>query len=305
MSQVDGWRDGAVAALAGAQRTIVGHEQLVALGCGRHVIAHWVTRGRLRVVFHGVYSVVRGELPPLAREQAALLACGRHAFLSHHTAAAVWGLRRALPGEVEVSVVGRYCASRQGIRVHRIQEIDRREIRHHEGLWVSTPARAVLEIAETRSPGEVAAAIDDGLAGRVLRRGEVDDVLARHRGRRGAGRLAAVLAGGGGRVISRSEAERVFRRVIREAGLPQPEVNQPFRRWELDFLWRKERLVVEIDGHQFHSGPASFNNDHEKDLAVRDAGLDLMRFTRDHVVKRSAMVLARVAGELARRAVRE
>jgi very-short-patch-repair endonuclease len=305
MTQVDGWRDARVAALAGGQRTIVSHEQLIGLGFSPRTIAHWVNRGRLTPVFHGVYSVISGELPPLALEQAALLVCGERVFLSHHSAAFLWGLRTAHPVEVEVSVVGRRCDPRKGIRVHQIQEIDRSEIRRHAGLWVSTPARAVLEIAETRSPGEVAAAINEGLAGRVLKRGEVDEVLARHRGRRGAGRLAAVIAGGAGATISRSKAERRFRRLIRDAGLPQPEVNQPFGRWELDFIWREERLVVEIDGYQFHSGPASFNNDHEKDLAVRDAGLDLLRFTSDHVVMRSAMVLARVAGALARRAARE
>ena len=295
-------RDGRVAGLCGAQRTIVSHAQLVAAGCKPHVIARWVRVGRLQVVFHGVYSVVQGELPPLAREQAALLACGERAFLTHHTAAAVWGLRRWLPLEVEVSVVGRECSSRKGIRVHRIKAIDERELRRHEGLWVSSPARAILEISATLPLGEIARAIDAGLAERVLTRLELDAVLARHRGRRGAGRLAEVLAGGGGTTITRSEAERRFQRLIRDAGLPMPDVNQPLGRWELDFMWRKERLVVEIDGYRFHSGPASFHRDHEKDLAVRAADLDLLRFTRDHVVKQPSMVVATVAGELARRA---
>jgi very-short-patch-repair endonuclease len=295
--------DEAVAALAGTQRTIVTHQQLITLGCGHRRVAHWVNRGRLQVVFHGVYSLVRGELPPLAREQAALLACGEHAFLSHHTAASIWALRKWHPVEVEVSVVGRYRASSKGIRVHRIREVDRREIRRHEGLWMSSPARAVLEIAATRSTGEVAATIDQGLASRILNRRELDDVLERHRGRRGAGRLAAVLAGGGGKTISRSRAERAFLKLIRDARLPEPEVNQPFGRWELDFVWPEHRLVVEIDGYGFHSGPRAFYNDHEKDLALADARLDVRRFTRDHVVEQSAVVLARVAGELARRGV--
>jgi very-short-patch-repair endonuclease len=294
-------RDDAVAALAGGQRTIVTHGQLIALGCGQRRVAHWVNRGRLQVVFHGVYSVVRDELPLLAREQAALLACGERAFLSHHTAAFIWGLRKWRPTDVEVSVVGRYRASSKGIRVHRIQRIDRRELRHHEGLWLSSPERAVLEIAATLSPGEVADAIDDGIGGRVLDRRKLTDLLARHRGRRGAGRLAAVLAGGSGTTITRSRAERAFLKLIRDARLPEPAVNQPFGRWELDFFWPDHRLVVEIDGYGFHSGPGAFHRDHEKDLALADARLDVRRFTRDHVVKQQPAVLARVAAELARR----
>lgn len=123
--------DAAIAALAGRQRTIVAHYQLMSIDCGRRTIAHWVNRHRLHVVFQGVYSVVSGELPPLAREQAALLACRERAFLSHHTAAAIWGLQRAFPDEVEVSVVGRRSDSREGMRVHQIQKIDRRELRRY------------------------------------------------------------------------------------------------------------------------------------------------------------------------------
>jgi very-short-patch-repair endonuclease len=294
-------RDEAVAGLAGAQRTIVTREQLIALGCARGTVAHWVERGRLQAVFHGVYSIVRDELPPLAREQAALLACGERAFLSHQTAAFIWGLRKWRPTDVEVSVVGRYRASSKGIRVHRIQGIDRRELRHHEGLWTSSPERAVLEIAATLSPREVADAIDDGIGGRVLDRRKLTDLLARHRGRRGAGRLAAVLAGGSGTTITRSRAERAFLKLIRDARLPEPAVNQPFGRWELDFVWPEHGLVVEFDGYGFHSGPGAFHRDHEKDLALADARLDVRRFTRDHVVNEQPAVLARVAAELARR----
>src|SRR3984885_12770768 len=161
-------RDVAIAELAGGQRTIVAHEQLVILGCSHRAIAHWVSRGRFRSVFHGVYSVIRGDLPPLAREQAALLALGEHAFLSHRTAAAIWGLVRALPRQVELSVVGRHCRSRKGIHVHRIKAIDLTEVQQQEGLWVSAPARAVLELAATAPAKDVANAIDEGLAhGRV------------------------------------------------------------------------------------------------------------------------------------------
>ncbi|MGH2884075.1 MAG: type IV toxin-antitoxin system AbiEi family antitoxin domain-containing protein, partial [Solirubrobacteraceae bacterium] len=75
-------RDGAVARIAGGRRTLVTPEQLAESGVSRRVIAHWVNRGRLRIVFRGVYSVVDGELPALALEQAALIACGEGAFLS-------------------------------------------------------------------------------------------------------------------------------------------------------------------------------------------------------------------------------
>jgi hypothetical protein len=154
-------RDRTIARIAGAQRTIISGEQLLACGLGSDAITYRSSTGRLTVVFRGVFSVVDGELPTLAREQAALLACGKGAFLSHNTAAFVWGVRKTPPALIEVSVVGRDIRSRDGLRIHRIQAIDRREVRRHEGLWVSSPARAVLEVAAV-APAELPGVIDAG-----------------------------------------------------------------------------------------------------------------------------------------------
>ncbi len=293
--------DAQMAAIAGRHRTIVTHEQLLAIGCGRRTIARWVKSRRLHPVFHRVYSVVAGPLPTLAREEAALLVCGERAFLSHHTAAAIWGLQRMVPREVEVSLVGRRCDSRKGMRVHRIKEIDRREVRREQGLWVSSPARAVLEIAATAATKELTRAIDEGLARRLFTPQALDAVLARNRPCRGSARLTAILGDPTATAISRSEREKRLLRLIRDAGLPMPETNVPFGDFELDFFWPREGLVVEVDTETFHRGPGVFGRDREKNLAVRAAGLEMLRFTGEHILKRSWMVVATIAGELARR----
>ncbi len=69
--------DQAAGRVAASQRTMITHEQLVACGLGPRAIKWRLETGRLHVEFRGVYSFGCGELPPLAREQAALLACGR------------------------------------------------------------------------------------------------------------------------------------------------------------------------------------------------------------------------------------
>ncbi|MBV9606663.1 MAG: DUF559 domain-containing protein [Solirubrobacterales bacterium] len=292
--------DRVIGRIAASQRTIVGAEQAYARGVTRRAIEWRVLTGRMHLVFRGVYSFGCGILPPLAREQAALISCGEHTFLSNWTAAAIWGLGPKLPDPVEVSVVGRRCRPRDGIRVHEIKEIDRRELRRHKGLWVSSPARAVLEIAATGSTYELTRAIDQGLAGRLFTPRELSDVLARNRPCRGSARLAAILADPTSAAVSRSKPEKRLLRLIREAGLPTPETNVEFGRFELDFLWPRERLVVELDGYSFHRGPGAFGRDHDKDLAVRAAGLEMLRFTGEHVQKRAWMVIATIAGTLAR-----
>jgi very-short-patch-repair endonuclease len=279
---------------------LVTAEQLVACGLGRGAVAYRVRSGRLHVVFQGVYLVGCGELPPLARELAALLALGERSFLSHGSAALVWGMRKTPAAEVDVSVVGRNGWSREGMRVHRIGAIDRRELRRYEGLWVSSPARAVLEVAATGTRDELVDVIDAGLALRKLTPGDLKLVLARHRGRRGSARLGEVMADDTAMAISRSRAEKALLRLIRDAGLPLPDTNVPFGRFEADFVWREQKLIVELDSATYHSGPGVFQRDHEKDLTFRGAGFDVMRPTRAHVVYQGPRVLVLLAQALAR-----
>jgi hypothetical protein len=65
--------------IAAAQRTLLTPEQLGECGLSADAVRHRLRSGRLHVVFRGVYSMGCGVLPPLALEQAALLALGERA----------------------------------------------------------------------------------------------------------------------------------------------------------------------------------------------------------------------------------
>ncbi len=296
-----GWRDREIARITAKQRTLASAEQLHARGISKRAIEYRLIAERLQIVFRGVYTVSPGELPPLALEQAALLACGNQCFISHHSAAFVWGLRKTPPTQVEVSVVDRYCASRTGMRVHRIQSVDPSERQRHGGLWISSPARAVLEVAATATADQLADVVNEGHGLRLFTPRELEAVVRRNRGRRGAAKLAEVLGDEDAMTITRSRAEKAFLKLIRDARLPAPDVNQRLGRYSPDFMWRRERLIVELDSYRFHGGPDSFQNDREKDLVYRDAGFDVLRPTRNHVVHQPARVLVMVVRALARR----
>lgn len=292
--------DRAVGRIAARQRTLVRTEQLRACGVGPDAVTYRVKSGRFHLVFQSVYSVGSGVLPPLALELAALIACGEGSFLSHRSAAFVWGLRKTPPTEVEVSVVGRSCWRREGITVHRIKTVGSGEVRRYEDLWVSSPARAVLEVAAVGTRDELIGVIDAGLALRRFTARELKEVLERNRGRRGAARLADVVADDTAMAISRSRAEKAFLRLIRDARLPMPDTNVRFGRFEADFVWREQRLIVELDSATYHSGPGVFQRDHEKDLVFRGAGFDVLRPTCAHVVYEGPRVLVLVVQALAR-----
>jgi very-short-patch-repair endonuclease len=78
---------------------------------------------------------------------------------------------------------------------------------------------------------------------------------------------------------TRSDLERLFLRICREHGIPKPEVNVRLGPYEVDFLWRAERLVVEVDGYRYHSGRAAFGADRIRDRELQRHGFVVLRFT--------------------------
>ena len=66
--------------------------------------------------------------------QAAVLAVGEGALLSHFAAAAVWELCAARPGPIDVTVPGRNARNRPGIRVHRVTHLHPADITRRRDL---------------------------------------------------------------------------------------------------------------------------------------------------------------------------
>jgi very-short-patch-repair endonuclease len=83
--------------------------------------------------------------------------------------------------------------------------------------------------------------------------------------------------------LTRSELEDVFLTVLETHGLPRPEVNVDLRLGdrfiEADFLWREQRLIVEVDGHGTHGTRAAFERDRERDRILQAHGWRVVRIT--------------------------
>lgn len=103
--------------------------------------------------------------------------------------------------------------------------------------------------------------------------------------------------------MTRSEGEEAFLALIRRAGLPRPEVNARLGRWTVDFLWRDERVVVELDGHAYHSSRAARERDRRKDADLQQAGLLVIRISGRRLKHSPEEVLAQIVYALARRHV--
>jgi very-short-patch-repair endonuclease len=83
----------------------------------------------------------------------------------------------------------------------------------------------------------------------------------------------------GGAVMTRSKAERLMRRLTAAAGLPMPETNRVVLGHEVDFLWRSHRLILEMDGFEFHRHRHQFETDRRRDQVLTAAGYRVIRVT--------------------------
>jgi very-short-patch-repair endonuclease len=124
------------------------------------------------------------------------------------------------------------------------------------------------------------------------------DRVAGHRGR---GRLAKVLQRRDEPTLTRSEAEERLLALVRAARLPAPACNVRVRPYEVDFLWRAERLIVEVDGYAFHSTRAAFERDRRRDADLQARGFSVMRVTWRQLAHEPEAVVARLAQRLSSR----
>jgi very-short-patch-repair endonuclease len=67
---------------------------------------------------------------------------------------------------------------------------------------------------------------------------------------------------------------------------------------EVDFLWRRQRLVVETDGAAAHLTPTAFEEDRSRDAALQLAGFRVVRFTWRQIADDRRRVVEVVCGLL-------
>ena len=97
----------------------------------------------------------------------------------------------------------------------------------------------------------------------------------------------------------RSELEARLLALIGAAGLPSPLCNKRIRangrHLEVDFLWPRQRLVLEADGRAYHSQAASFEHDRRRDQALHLSGYRVIRVTAGQIAGEPEAILAAIA----------
>lgn len=274
-----------IAGVAGRQFNRISSRQLRELGLTKRSIAHEISVGRLVEVERGVFAVAPVlEHDDWGRWMGATLTAP-NTYLSHASAAACRGFW-SRPREFETVVRHGSGGPRRhgGVLAFHSIVLDG-DTAEYEGVPMTTVPRTLLDLAGQRSMTDraLARAVRDAVRLDLTNLWELGDVLGRHRGRRGCGRLGVVLQRYSGLPLrhARSGAEVRAMEILRDAGRrPLPLLNAKRAGIEADLSWTRDRLIVEIDGGPFHQDKGE---DARKEAAWRAAGWTVRRIDADAV----------------------
>jgi very-short-patch-repair endonuclease len=291
----------ALAELAERQFGVVSRRQLLGLGFSKSAIGRMSTAHRLRRVHRGVYAIGRRGLNGPGRCLAAALACGEGAVVSHASAAWLWGLRDSFPSPVELSVPA-HGHRRKGIWTHRVLAIDPGErALSDEVIPVTSLPRTLLDLAAITTVRRVESLLERAERRDLLDLDGIDAALRRHHRAPGAGRLREATEIYRDPSFSRARSERLFKALIKKAGLPHPALNTFVAGYEIDAYWEAENFAVEVDGWGTHRTRAAFERDPVRQEDLLLAGITCIRITARRIEREPDAVAARLARHLAER----
>jgi hypothetical protein len=228
-----------------------------------------------------VYCVGPRREDPVSRAAAAVLACGPDAVLSHASAASLWGLgvRWAFP--LEVTADGR--RERPGVLTHRCPSLKRRDITRQLGVPVTSPPRTILDIAPRLTGKQRTRLVNDARRDGFLHPDSFNDVLARNPYHPGT-KLLRPFAETPDHP-TRSPFEDDFLAFVTKYGLPRPEINAKVHGREVDAYFPQQRLIVELDGWEYHKNREAFESDRERDAENLRHGLRTVRITKERMTQ--------------------
>lgn len=267
-----------IASIAAGQHGRITTEQMLAAGLRTGEIKHRVGTKRLHREHRGVYCVGFADTSQIGLFMAAVLACGPRAVLSHRCAAILLGLLKGLaPRMVDVTVGGRSCRSRDGIRIHLPRHLTRADVTTVDGIPCTTAARTLVDLAAEASEHEREEAFDQARRLRLVPPRALEHQLELPRP--GVRAIRGLHQG----PDLRFRFERDFRRFLIAEHYPPARFNEciatPLGKPMVDVVWFEHRFALELDSRAYHDGSSAFETDRERDIALELAGFAVQRVT--------------------------
>ena len=229
--------------------------QALACGVSTGVVRARRVQGAWASPESGVYVAAAAPSSFLRVCWVAHLAAGPRSVVSHEAAAAIWRLSIENPRPVVTLPHGDHPRLRLAA-VRQSGDLRPPMVRRLGGLPVTSPARTLLDLGASVGVDALGRLVDEAITQRVTCLADLRSLAHQlsFRGRRGMGRVAAVLdERGPGGAPPASELERIFRQTLRAAGLSEGVrqvaiTGRQGRAHVVDVLYPVEMLIVELDG---------------------------------------------------------
>lgn len=250
-------------------------------------------------MYPGVYAVGAAPLSQRGRWFAALLTSRPGPLLSHTSAAALFGF--APEGPVpHVTIPRRSGRCVEGIALHRVRKLDPEDITRLEEFPVTTVARTLLDLAGILSRHRFEKVLDE-----TDRRGLLDllslrRTIDRNPGRRGLRVVEEILADYHSTPGAKEGMERSFQLLLRDEGLPEPQVNVLVHGLLVDCYWPQAKLVVELDSRAFHATWAAREEDLRRDAHLLRHGITTLRVSNRRMSRERHELVCDLWTQLAR-----
>lgn len=255
--------------------------------------------GSLERIWQGIYC--SGEPDDLLRLKGLDLSCGTKVAVCLGTAAAMHGFDTEEPRDLHVlDPPGCHLRSADGLVVHRR---DGAPLVLVDGRRATSPAWTAVEVARLLRRPRALATLDAALRSGTCSRPDLWRAAIEQAGRRGIVAVRNPIPLADPRAESPMESEA--RLAMIDGGLPTPELqyeivdgNGQLRR--LDFAWPDQRVAVEYDGEDWHSGAEAMRRDRRRQAALLDIDWVALAIIFEDVRYRPWEFVARIDAQLRR-----
>lgn len=283
--------------LADSQLGMLARGQLRERDLSSNLIDYWLSSGHLFKCLPGVYSFGRPADSVEALWMAGVLFGGSGALLAGASAAHAWGMSDR-SNRIEIVRSHGVTKAIQGRAPHQDSSFLMRrgsliaeDVAHVGPVPAMDPARTLIDLSGRATEKQLRRYFIKAGCANLLTPQCLLRIEKRSRGFKGRSQLLAlqrIWDPTRGRIRSVLEGE--FKLLCAEEVLPPPMMNQRVGGYEVDALWEKAKLIVELDGRQFHGDAVSLAVDSEKTRHLRGLGYRVLRFTWYDVTHRPEWV---------------
>jgi very-short-patch-repair endonuclease len=165
-----------------------------------------------------------------------------------------------------------------------------------DGIPVTSPFRTIFDLAVVLKQRELERAWHEALVRGLMAKVSLPMLLERYPGRRGARRLRELLDSTEPVGFTYNDFEEAFLALVDAHGLPRPRMNADLavrgRFFEVDALWERERVAVELDSRGVHGTLKKFESDRQRDRILVAEGWRTMRVTWQQLQEEPEAIVA-------------